>query len=268
MRYYRKDTPLPSFLPLPRFLLGLELSVNAKLLYGLLLNRTTLSQRSDEWVDPSGRVFLVYPIRDIARDLGRSERTVNSALSELERAELLTRTRRGWSQPSRIYLQMPDDTKSSAGLDAQDMVHPTRKICAMDTQETARPDAQFLPPSNTERKQTEEKQTEGERRDAPAHRLGEYRNVRLTEEELERLQTDFPDRYRGHIERLSVYMAVSGKRYADHAAVLRKWLAEDASGSQTDGCAAGYRCAGTGRGRFRTSRDYDYDEVYEEGECL
>ena len=37
---------MPPFIPLPRFMLAGEYSINAKLLYGLLLNRTTLSQKS------------------------------------------------------------------------------------------------------------------------------------------------------------------------------------------------------------------------------
>ena len=42
MIYFKKDTALPPFIPLPRFMIASEHSINAKLLYGLLLNRTML----------------------------------------------------------------------------------------------------------------------------------------------------------------------------------------------------------------------------------
>ena len=40
------DTPLPIYLPYPRFLLKMEISQTAKLLYSLLLDRSTLSQKN------------------------------------------------------------------------------------------------------------------------------------------------------------------------------------------------------------------------------
>ena len=53
-----------------------EYSINAKLLYGPLLNRTTLSQKSG-WVSEDGNVYVIYTIKQMANDLDRSERTVD-----------------------------------------------------------------------------------------------------------------------------------------------------------------------------------------------
>lgn len=64
-----------------------EYSINAKLLYGLVLNRTTLSQKSG-WVSEDGNVYVIYTIKQMANDLDRSERTVKTALRELENAGL------------------------------------------------------------------------------------------------------------------------------------------------------------------------------------
>lgn len=80
------NTALPPFIPLPRFMLAGEYSINAKLLYGLLLNRTTLSQKSG-WVSEDGNVYVIYTIKQMANDLDRSERTVKTALRELEMPE-------------------------------------------------------------------------------------------------------------------------------------------------------------------------------------
>ena len=88
-----------------------EYSINAKLLYGLLLNRTTLSQKSG-WVSEDGNVYVIYTIKQMADDLDRSERTVKTALRELENAGLITRVRQGWNQANRIFLQIPDRVSS------------------------------------------------------------------------------------------------------------------------------------------------------------
>ena len=79
-------------MPLPRFILRGEYSINAKLLYALLLGRTQLSQKSG-WVSEDGDVYVIYTIRQIANDLNRSERTVKAALAELENAGLIIRVR-------------------------------------------------------------------------------------------------------------------------------------------------------------------------------
>ena len=63
--YMTAETIIPSYLPYPRFLLKMDLSQTAKLLYALLLDRSTLSQKNG-WQDDEGRVYIVYPIAEIA----------------------------------------------------------------------------------------------------------------------------------------------------------------------------------------------------------
>ena len=59
------------------------------------------------------------------------------------------------------------------------------------------------------------------------HKYGEYNNVLLTDEELEKLQEEFPDLI-DRIERLSSYVASTGKRYKSHYATIRNWARKDA----------------------------------------
>ena len=54
------------------------------------------------------------------------------------------------------------------------------------------------------------------------HKYGEYKNVLLSDEELERLQKELPD-WQNMVERLSEYIASSGKKYKSHYATLRSW---------------------------------------------
>lgn len=64
---------------------------------------------------------------------------------------------------------------------------------------------------------------EGER----ARTFGRYQNVFLTDQEQAELQAEFPTVWQKYIERLSEYMASTGKRYQSHAATIRRWIADD-----------------------------------------
>lgn len=55
------------------------------------------------------------------------------------------------------------------------------------------------------------------------HRHGEYQNVLLTDDDLSKLQAEFPDDWQSRIERLSEYMASTGKSYKNHLATIRSW---------------------------------------------
>lgn len=59
------------------------------------------------------------------------------------------------------------------------------------------------------------------------HKYGEYQNVLLSDEELEKLKTEFPDDWQSRIENLSEYIASSGKCYKNHLATIRKWAKAD-----------------------------------------
>ena len=61
---------------------------------------------------------------------------------------------------------------------------------------------------------------------APAA-FGRYQNVFLSDAELSELQADFPNLWQEYVERLSEYMASTGKTYKSHAATIRRWAKED-----------------------------------------
>ena len=184
MIYFKKDTALPPFIPLPRFMIASEHSINAKLLYGLLLNRTMLSQKSG-WVSEDGNVYVIYTIKQMADDLNRSERTVKTALNELENAGLITRVRQGWNRANRIFLHLPDGVQLSSP--------PEGNICPMEVQETSPCMGQKLPTSNTKQEYINLIQTE--RGEIARRRFGEYQNVFLSDDEFTRLQNAYPDKY-------------------------------------------------------------------------
>ena len=61
-----------------------------------------------------------------------------------------------------------------------------------------------------------------------ARAYGRYQNVFLTDKELASLQAEFPAVWESYIEKLSEYMASTGRRYQSHAATIRRWAGEDA----------------------------------------
>ena len=66
------------------------------------------------------------------------------------------------------------------------------------------------------------------------HKYGEYKNVLLSDEDMEKLKSEFPD-YQERIERLSSYIASTGKKYKNHLATIRNWARKDETNGQTSG---------------------------------
>lgn len=226
---------MPPFIPLPRFVMAGDYTLNAKMLYGLLFNRTMLSQKNG-WVSEEGYVYIIYTIKQMADDLGRSERTVKSALRELENAGLLTRTHQGVKKANMLFLKIPDGVQVSS--------RPEGNICPMEVQDPSPCKGQKLPTSNTDTKYREQSKTE--RVESTRRRYGEFQNVFLSSEEYSRLEAAYPGKAAEYIERLSRYMASNDRHYANHYATIKKWLDEDSKG--------------------RSAKNYTYDD--NEGECL
>ena len=66
------------------------------------------------------------------------------------------------------------------------------------------------------------------------HKHGEYANVLLTDDELEKLKAEYPD-WQERIERLSSYIASTGKAYKNHLATIRNWARKDAQQGKAPG---------------------------------
>lgn len=59
------------------------------------------------------------------------------------------------------------------------------------------------------------------------HKHGEYKNVLLSDDDLSKLQEEFPNDWADRIERLSSYMASTGKSYKNHLVTIRNWAKRD-----------------------------------------
>lgn len=58
---------------------------------------------------------------------------------------------------------------------------------------------------------------------------GPFKNVFLSDAEVDELERKYPSDYKGKIDRLSKYLETSGKKYNNHFAVLSDWLEKDVS---------------------------------------
>ena len=83
-----------------------------------------------------------------------------------------------------------------------------------------------------EKESEKEKEPEIEQEVTPAakpvrHKYGHYSNVLLSDEDYAKLQSEFPHDWSERIERLSEYIASTGKSYKNHLATIRSWARKD-----------------------------------------
>ena len=152
MFYFQKDTKLPQYIPFPRFLLPLDIGLTAKVLYSLILSRTTLSAREencDKWSDDMGHVYVFYTQEHMAEDLNRALSTVKTALQELEQYRLIERVRQGLGRPNRIYIIFP--TNAYLVTDSRESVFQTGDYQLPDSRNSNRDSSRIPAPNNMNR---------------------------------------------------------------------------------------------------------------------
>lgn len=109
--YYGIEAEQFSFYRVPRLLIKDErfkgLSSDAKLLYGLMLDRMALSMKNG-WLDDENRAYIIYTVDSIMEDLGCGKDKAIKVLAELDTNKgigLVERIRRGLGKPDIIYVK-------------------------------------------------------------------------------------------------------------------------------------------------------------------
>ena len=106
--FYGQAGELFSFYRIPKALFQEQrfqtLSTDAKTLYGILLDRMSLSAKNG-WLDEQGRVFIIFTIEDVKRALCCADNKATKMLRELEEFGLIERKRRGLGKPSLVYVK-------------------------------------------------------------------------------------------------------------------------------------------------------------------
>ena len=106
--FYGRSGELFSYFRIPKALFQdsrfRQLSTDARTLYGILLDRMSLSAKNG-WMDEQGRVYIIYTVREVQESLCCAEHKAIKLFRELEQADLIERKRRGLGRPSLIYVK-------------------------------------------------------------------------------------------------------------------------------------------------------------------
>lgn len=169
-----------------------DLSLKAR---GMLCTMLSLP---DDWE------FSENGLQAILKD---GQTSVRSAIKELESAGFLSRTRERdesgrmgkcvWIVCDYPRFENPNLVNPNLGNEPQ-----------LNTKE-----------QSTNKSNTKESSTKKEMR----HKYGEYSNVLLSDTDLAKLKSEFPNDWEERIERLSAYIASTGKSYKSHLATIRNW---------------------------------------------
>ena len=106
--YITKEEVSVTYFQFPKFLLKYPISQNGKVVYMLLYDRARLSQMNN-WLDENGWIYVIYPITELIKHIGKCRSSIKSALKELEEAGLLVRRSGGFSKPNHLYIKIPTE---------------------------------------------------------------------------------------------------------------------------------------------------------------
>jgi hypothetical protein len=122
--FYGAEAEQFSFYRIPKVLFTEErfrsVSAEAKVLYGLLLDRMSLSCKNG-WLDQAGRVYIIFTIDEVMTALGCADQKAGKLLHELEsKCRLIERKRQGLGKPNLIYVKnfVDKDVDNASGSTA------------------------------------------------------------------------------------------------------------------------------------------------------
>lgn len=196
-----------------------------------------------------GMIFLTenipYTPKMLADELDFEENTVKLALEALERFGMIVAREEffaisGWDEHQNIEgldkireqnrLRKQRQRENAALPAPNNMSRDTSRDCPVTSRDCHATDIDI------DKELDKEKDKEKESIASPAakatrHKYGAYNNVLLSDTDMEKLKTEFPD-WQERIERLSEYIASTGKSYKNHLATIRSWAKKD---KQTSG---------------------------------
>ena len=150
--FYRAEADQFTFYRIPKELMQnpefVKLSSDSKILYGLLLDRMSLSRRNN-WVDDKNRIYIVFTLKDAMEQLNKSHTTCSKLFKELEKYQLLSKVVRGLGKPAIIYLHNVFHRKSQIS-NFQNVEVKSAKMLKSGVQKSGSQDFQNLAPNDNE----------------------------------------------------------------------------------------------------------------------
>ena len=106
--FYGRGTEQYAFYQVPKILITYyqfaDITTDAKLLYSLMLDRSSLSAKNG-WLDKEGKVYIFYTLEQIMTDMHCANQKATKLLKELETKGLIERKKRGQGKVTRIYVR-------------------------------------------------------------------------------------------------------------------------------------------------------------------
>ena len=109
--YYGHQAEQYAFYRIPKLLVSDDrfrfISTDAKLLYGLMLDRMSLSLKNG-WLDSDNRVYIFFPVEEVMEVLNCKSEKATKLLAELDSKKgigLIERVRQGQGKPSLVYVK-------------------------------------------------------------------------------------------------------------------------------------------------------------------
>ena len=149
--FYGQSGELFSYFRIPKALFQdhrfRQLSTDARTLYGILLDRMSLSAKNG-WLDEQGRVYIIYTVREVQESLCCAEHKAVKLFRELEDTDLIERKRRGLGKPSLIYVK--DFTTGLSKMHNLTCANSNSGAAQSAVQEPPKPQANKTDKNNTE----------------------------------------------------------------------------------------------------------------------
>ena len=108
-----------------------KISTEGKVLYGLLLDRVSLSMENG-WIDDEGRVYIIFTLTTIRQAMNCAEKSAIKYLTELEEFGLIERIRQGFGKPALIYVKNFIDQQNLQVKTSKNYSSPPVKVTGQD----------------------------------------------------------------------------------------------------------------------------------------
>lgn len=187
--YYGNEAEQYSFFRIPKTLFTdlnfKKLSVEAKILYGILLDRMSLSIKN-KWLDEENKVYIIYTIEEIMEVLNWGRNKSVKVMKEIEEIGLLEKKRLGLGKPNLLYVKNfiyteNNKTTEVSKANLKKFKKQTSGSLENKPQEVSKEDSNNTNINNTETNNTDFNNTTPI---SPLEKLGEKSQKTLEEEEL------------------------------------------------------------------------------------
>ena len=173
----------------------------------------SLSPFSDEEIGRMVKAMLAYATTGEAQQFDGNERFIWPTLkAQIDRDEAAYKERSEKNRANGVKGGIPTKNRSVISVTEWFLEEPKK-----------------AKEKEKEKEKEKKKEKESIEADKPPtrHKYGSYKNVLFTDEEYSKLQSEYPTDYSERIERLSEYIASTGKSYKSHLATIRSWARKD-----------------------------------------